>query len=423
MNRDRFPRDLQYHKFRAYGFLKNLRFFDAFLVLFLRDAGLSFLEIGVLYSIREICANVLEIPTGVLADTFGRRRAMVAAFASYLASFAVFYVSHDFAAFAGAMVLFAAGEALRSGTHKAMILEHLTLRGLCDLKVAYYGRTRAASQAGSAVAALVAAGLVFYTGNYRIVFGASMIPYVLGLVLMISYPRELDGVSDACDAATSGVARHAVRSTVRQFVSVLRHPGVLRGLVNASSFDAVFKASKDYLQPILQSQALAIPLLVAHDLDARAAVLVGVMYAAIYGLTSLAASRSHDIQRRAEAPTRAANLTYAVGLGALAAAGFAAAFGVLWAAVAAFVLVFVVQNVRRPMIVGYLSDALPRATMATGLSVEAQLQTLGVAAFAPLLGWIADRVGVGFAVACVAVVGLLVGSATALREPTKKPET
>ena len=35
-------------KFRLYGFLKNLRFFDPFLILFLREMGLSFLEIGII---------------------------------------------------------------------------------------------------------------------------------------------------------------------------------------------------------------------------------------------------------------------------------------------------------------------------------------------------------------------------------------
>jgi len=83
-------RDRMFWKFRAYGLLKNLRLFDPFLVLFFREVGLTFLAIGSLYAIREISTNVLEIPTGVFADAFGRRRAMIAAFASYLVSFAVF---------------------------------------------------------------------------------------------------------------------------------------------------------------------------------------------------------------------------------------------------------------------------------------------------------------------------------------------
>ncbi len=71
------PRDLQFWKFRAHGFLKNLRFFDPFFILFLRESGLSFLAIGTLISIREIATNILEIPTGIMADAFGRGKAML----------------------------------------------------------------------------------------------------------------------------------------------------------------------------------------------------------------------------------------------------------------------------------------------------------------------------------------------------------
>ena len=46
-------RNRQFRKFQAYGFLKNLRFFDPFLMLFFLEKGLSYLEIGTLYAIRR----------------------------------------------------------------------------------------------------------------------------------------------------------------------------------------------------------------------------------------------------------------------------------------------------------------------------------------------------------------------------------
>ena len=49
-----FERNGQYYKFCAYGFLKNLKFYEPFLILFFLEKGLTFLQIGVLYAIREI---------------------------------------------------------------------------------------------------------------------------------------------------------------------------------------------------------------------------------------------------------------------------------------------------------------------------------------------------------------------------------
>ena len=120
-DQDRFPRDLQYVKFSAYGFLKNLRFFEPFLILFFLEKGISFLQIGVLYAIREIAVNVLEIPTGAVADTLGRRRTMIASFVSYLFSFVLFWRSSSMPIFIVAMLLFSFGEAFRTDIASAMM--------------------------------------------------------------------------------------------------------------------------------------------------------------------------------------------------------------------------------------------------------------------------------------------------------------
>ncbi|MFW6290789.1 MAG: hypothetical protein ACOC7V_00590 [Spirochaetota bacterium] len=88
----RFPGDLQYARFSACGFLKNLRFFEPFMVLFLIEQGVSFLQVGTLYAIREIAVNALEVPTGAVADALGRRRTMIASFAAYLVSFVIFWL-------------------------------------------------------------------------------------------------------------------------------------------------------------------------------------------------------------------------------------------------------------------------------------------------------------------------------------------
>ncbi len=52
-------KDSMYYRFCLYGFLKNQRFFDPFIILFFREMGMSFLEIGTLFSIREIATNIL----------------------------------------------------------------------------------------------------------------------------------------------------------------------------------------------------------------------------------------------------------------------------------------------------------------------------------------------------------------------------
>ena len=162
-------KDRQYYKFCFYGFIKNLRFFDPFILLFFREMGFSFLQIGVLFSIREIATNLLEIPTGIVADAFGRRRAMIFSFGTYIVSFLLFYFLPSYSLYAVAMIFFAMGEAFRTGTHKAMILAYLQQTDQIKHKVTYYGHTRACSERGAALSSLIAAALVLYSGTYRII--------------------------------------------------------------------------------------------------------------------------------------------------------------------------------------------------------------------------------------------------------------
>jgi len=74
-------------RFSLYGFLKNQRYFEPFLILIFLEKGLSFFWIGLLIGFREVCINVMEIPTGAVADLYGRRRCMLASFAAYIFSF------------------------------------------------------------------------------------------------------------------------------------------------------------------------------------------------------------------------------------------------------------------------------------------------------------------------------------------------
>ncbi len=400
----RWWRDPMFPRFALYGFLKNLRFFEPFLILFLRDAGLTFTLIGTLYAIRDTATYLLEVPTGVFADAVGRRKAMLMAFGAYLVSFVVFYLGQGFWWFALAMVFFAFGEAFRSGTHKALILEYLNQRGLRHLKVTYYGHTRSASQFGSAINALLAAALTFYTGNYRLMFLASVVPYVLDFLNLATYPPELDG--EVAQFRWQEVSSH-FRGTWAAFRSMATNRDAWRAILNSASFMALFKATKDYLQPILKQWALALPIFLAYNGDQRSAVVVGVVYFLIYLGTSYVSRHADRFSRRFRNLTTAINATFLIGGALLVLAGLATWATWTAVAVAAFLGFYLLHNVRRPMNVAYISDQIESKVMASGLSVESVIRTILASVMAMLLGVLADRLGVGPALAMLAGLVML----------------
>ena len=64
-------------RFSLYGFLKNQRYFEAFLYLAFLDKGLDFFQIGLLVGFRSLAVNIVEVPSGVIADVFGRRGSLL----------------------------------------------------------------------------------------------------------------------------------------------------------------------------------------------------------------------------------------------------------------------------------------------------------------------------------------------------------
>ncbi len=396
-------KDLQYYRFSLYGFLKNLRFFEPFIILIFRDNGLTFLQIGLLYSIRDLTNNLTEIPTGFFADAFGRRKSMVFAFVAYIISFFIFYTFSDFYLSAAAMVLFGLGESFRSGTHKALILEYLRLNKMLDLKIAYYGRTRAASQMGSAINSLIAAGLLFFTGDYKTMFLATTIPYVIDMINLATYPKVLDGELSKFDRRA--LSKQA-KGTLQDFIGIFKSRQVMRSILSSAGFTALFKTTKDYLQPIIETLALASPFLLALDDMNRSGFVVGIVYFFIYVLTSYASRSSDRISRSFMNLEVAINRTFLAGAVLLFFAGLAIRQDLTIISVCMFLSFYVLQNLRKPMNVAFISDRISHKVMASGLSVEAQFATILVAVFAPIVGALADSFGVGIALIGLSLVAL-----------------
>ncbi len=393
-------------KFSAYGFLKNLRFFEPFLYLFFLENGLSFFQIGILISIREIFVNLFEIPTGAVADLSGRRRAMVFSFSTYILSFLVFYFFSDFFLFIPAMILFAGGEAFRSGTHKSMIMEYLDINDRSDEQVSYYGKTRSASRLGSALSALLAALIVFYRGNYNVVFLATLLPYSLDLMLMLTYPEELDGDMSNPDLSVSRMLEQFKSS----FSSIFSTEQMGKVLVNASIFDSLFKIGKDYLQPIIKTQALAIPFLLSiKDGQSRTSLLVGVIYFFIYLNSFVSSRKSSRLMEKVGSLGRSLNWLLWADVLLFFAAGVGVLFDSLIVPAVCFLLFYTLYNLRKPMVVGFLGTRIQSKERATILSVHSQLRSIFGIVIAPIFGLLADHFGIFTVLVFGGSVLLLVG--------------
>lgn len=399
-----FIKDLQYYKFCMYGFLKNLRFFEPFLVLFFLEQGMSYLQIGMLYAIREIAVNLLEIPTGIIADSLGRRKTMICSFLSYIISFFMFFFAPGFYTFSIAMVFFSFGEAFRTGTHKAMIFEYLNIKGWKNQKVYYYGHTRSWSQTGSAVSALIAAAIVFHNGSYRSIFAYSTLPYILDLLLMLTYPKELDGRKSPVHGREIFTN---LASVTREFIESFKDINMIRAITNISAHSGFYAAMKDYLQPVLQAFALSLPVFVSLMDTQRSALVIGVVYCIIYLLTSFGSRRSGSIAEKFRGLELPLNISLLAGFGMGILCGAFFSLELIPVSIVLYIAIYVIQNIRKPMGVAYVSELMHTDILASALSAESQLTTLLTAAIAIALGFLADHFGIGGALVIISSAMIL----------------
>ena len=375
-------------RFSLYGFLKNQRYYENFLYLAFLEKGLSYFAIGILIGFREVCTNLFEIPSGAIADLYGRRRAMIFSFSAYIASFIIFAVSESLFPLFAAMFFYGLGDAFRSGTHKAMIFDWLRLQGRSDEKTKVYGFTRSWSQMGSAVSVLIAGALVFYSGNFVDIFYFSIIPYAMNIVNFFGYPARLDGDRQS-EFSLKAVAR-MLGSALKQSV---QFPPLRRLVFEGMGFEGMYKASKDFLQPILKQTAIALPLLLVLDESKRTALLVAGVYFVLYLLSSFASRNSHQVSDWRGSDEGAARFMWWIDL-----ALFALLIPALWfnwhpAIIGLFVALAILQNFWRPGLISRFNAQSTPEMSATILSIEAQSKSLATIILAPLLGLLVDSVG------------------------------
>lgn len=401
-------RDPLLWRFCLYGFLKNQQYYEPFFLLVLRDKGLSFFQIGLLYTFREICVNAMGIPAGFLADMHGRRQALLVCFGAYILSFLGFALGQGMPMLFAAMFAFAVGESFRSGTHKAMIFHHLRLTGREADKARVYGFTRSWSKIGSALSSLLSGILVFLTGTFSNIFLFAIPPALLNMINVGTYPARLNGEH----AGQAFTLRGAVATMGRETLACVRNRG-MRGLfVESAVLQSAGKVVKDYLQPLIVAALAAWTVsgpLATVDTTRRSAFLLALAYFALNLIAAWASRHSHrfDAVERRRFPWLWLCL---VVVGILVAGGSALRGllpGATGLAVLGFFLLVLVENIWRPLFLDRLDEVADSTYGAAILSVEAQFSSLGVMIGAPVIGKIADHAGlpgVGLFVMAMAVV-------------------
>ena len=222
------------------------------------------------------------------------------------------------------------------------------------------------------------------------------------MMLVWSYPNYLN-----LTRQKAGNMRftESFKEIYRQFIRVVKQIRVLR-VVHASAIHSAFqKAIKDYIQVLMLGVIVLIPVLNRVTEAQKNGLFIGLFYFIIYLLTSFASQKAHVFNVKSKQDASYSTLLYGFGFGLISGIFYRFDMGVF--ALVFFIGIYLIENLRKPILTGLLADEVPDTVLASVISVQSLWKTLMTALLALMLGFLADRWNVGLALITVSALLLL----------------
>jgi MFS family permease len=349
--------------------------------LFLLDAGLSNAEAFAANAFFSAGQVLFEVPTGVVADTRGRRFSFLLGAATLLLSTLLYlYMWQTGAPFAGwalASVLLGLGFTFFSGATEAWLVDALTATGFTGNLESVFGRAQAVGGAAMLVGS-VTGGVVAQLTNLGV-------PYLLraaflGVTLVVAF-RFMHDIGFTPNRGANPVK--AVRTVWSGALDGgLRNPPV-RWLMLAAPFTTgvgfyVFYAIQPYLLQLYG--------------DPNAYSIAGLAAALFAGVSMVGGLLVPWARRLFRRRTSALLLGLLADIAILVLIGVSASFVFV---IALLTVSSILASIERPLRQAFINGVIPSPQRATVLSFDSLMGSTGGVVIQPVLGRAADVYGYG----------------------------
>ncbi|MGB3329659.1 MAG: MFS transporter [Thermomicrobiales bacterium] len=376
-------------------------------------AGLSPLEMVLVGTILEATCFLFEVPTGIVADLYSRRRSILIGIAIIGVGFVVEGAIPAFIAIAAAQVIWGIGYTFTSGATEAWITDEIGE----DRVGPVFLRGSQVSLIGGIAGTVLGTGLGLIALQLPIVLGGvGMV--ALAAALFVVMPERHMQVTPAEDRSTFGHMRHTFVEGLR----LARRRPVVRTLNAISLIVGLASEAFDRLNQVSLLDRFTFPRILGSDDPVMAFGLSSLMGTGL-GLLATELLRRHRPESLGTG-TPARLLAGLASVQVLATIGFVL-MGNLWLAFAMLWLRGIAGTLMQPVSAAWMNRNLDSSLRATVISMEGQANAIGQVAGGPPLGWIGSRVSVSAAIIASGLVyAPVVGLYRSLRERwTVEPTT
>ena len=347
--------------------------------LFLLDAGLDNTEAFAANAAFTLGMVIFEVPTGVVADTRGRRFSFLLGTLTLLLSTLLYWwmwlVRAPFGGWVVASILIGLGFTFFSGATEAWLVDALADAGRTDNLEAVFGRAQLAGGAAMLVGSLLG-GVVAQVGNLGVPYLIRSGVLVAGAVVAWFAMHDRGFVPDR-----SARPLQAVRNVLAASIDQGLRNRPVRWLMLAAPFTSGVGIYVFYgLQPYLLQLAG----------DPRAYGIAGAAAALSAGAQMVGGLLVGRIRRLFRRRTDALVISTVLGIGLLVGLGVAPN---LWTALVLVAVWSLVLAAVTPLRQSFLNGAIPSAQRATVLSFDSLMGSAGGVVTQPALGRVADVSG------------------------------
>ncbi len=136
------------------------------IVLFYEDHGLGLQDVFILKSVYSIAAVVLEIPSGYLADVWGRKKCLISGCILFFCGYLCYSMTGSFGMFIIAELLLGIGQTLVNGADSALLYDTTAHYKKDQLYLRYEGRITMIGNFAEAIAGIIGGLLAVYSLRY-----------------------------------------------------------------------------------------------------------------------------------------------------------------------------------------------------------------------------------------------------------------
>lgn len=331
------------------------------IVLFYEEHRLGLQDVFILKSVYSVAAVALEVPSGYLADVWGRKRCIVAGCVLFFGGYLCYSLTSTFAAFLVAEILLGIGQTMINGADSALLYDTTVHHGRENLYLRYEGRITMIGNFAEAVAGIFGGLLAVYSLRYPF--------YAQAVVAFVGIPAAM--------ALREYAPANKVQSPWEEILRILKYSLVTNkklccnimysGIIGAATLTMAW-----FVQPVLMQ--LETPtewygiIWTVLNLTVGVAALYSDRVEQLFGMTKM-------------------NILILI----VIAGGYVAlAYNLTYAGLGILFLFYIFRGFATPILKGYINQMTFSEMRATVLSIRNFVIRLMFAAIAPFIGWLND---------------------------------